>query len=161
MATWTAPRTFVDGEVETAAIFNTHVRDNFLAIGQAWTSYTPTWTGSTNPAIGNGTIAGAYLSAGKLTIARFKITMGSTTTYGTGGWIISLPVTANSAVVESVVGGSACYDVGVNRYARNIYCVTTTTVQFISEAGTFVTPTSPFTWGTGDIFSGQFVYEAA
>lgn len=29
---WTAPRTFVAGEVETAAIFNTHLRDNLLAI---------------------------------------------------------------------------------------------------------------------------------
>jgi hypothetical protein len=30
--TWTAPRTFVTGEVETAAIFNTHLRDNLLAL---------------------------------------------------------------------------------------------------------------------------------
>lgn len=27
---WTAPRTFVAGEVETAAIFNAHLRDNLL-----------------------------------------------------------------------------------------------------------------------------------
>jgi len=30
---WTAPRTWVDGELETAAIFNPHIRDNFLAAG--------------------------------------------------------------------------------------------------------------------------------
>ncbi len=29
---WTSPRTWVAGELETAAIFNPHVRDNFLAI---------------------------------------------------------------------------------------------------------------------------------
>jgi hypothetical protein len=30
---WTAPRTFVDGELENAAIFNVHLRDNLLAVG--------------------------------------------------------------------------------------------------------------------------------
>ena len=29
---WTAPRTFVTAEIETAAIFNTHLRDNLLAL---------------------------------------------------------------------------------------------------------------------------------
>lgn len=31
---WTAPRTWIVGEVVTAALMNTHVRDNLLAIGQ-------------------------------------------------------------------------------------------------------------------------------
>jgi hypothetical protein len=30
---WTSPRTWVDGETETASIFNTHVRDNLLYLG--------------------------------------------------------------------------------------------------------------------------------
>lgn len=29
---WTAPRTFVTGEIETASIFNTHLRDNLTAL---------------------------------------------------------------------------------------------------------------------------------
>ncbi len=29
---WTAPRTWVNGELETETIFNTHVRDNLLAL---------------------------------------------------------------------------------------------------------------------------------
>lgn len=29
---WTTPRTFVTGEVETASIFNTHLRDNLTAL---------------------------------------------------------------------------------------------------------------------------------
>jgi len=32
---WTAPRTWVTGEVVTAALMNTHVRDNLLAV-QGW-----------------------------------------------------------------------------------------------------------------------------
>src|SRR6266542_1211240 len=31
---WTAPRTWTDGEFENAAIFNPHIRDNFLAMGE-------------------------------------------------------------------------------------------------------------------------------
>lgn len=31
---WTAPRTWVAGEVPTAAMMNAHIRDNLLAIGQ-------------------------------------------------------------------------------------------------------------------------------
>ena len=31
---WTAPRTWVTGEIETASIMNTHVKDNFLALSQ-------------------------------------------------------------------------------------------------------------------------------
>lgn len=30
---WTSPRTFVNGETETASIFNTHLRDNLIALG--------------------------------------------------------------------------------------------------------------------------------
>lgn len=33
--TWTAPRTFVTGELETASIFNTHLRDNILETAPA------------------------------------------------------------------------------------------------------------------------------
>lgn len=32
--TWTAPRTWTDGELENATILNQHIRDNLLALGQ-------------------------------------------------------------------------------------------------------------------------------
>lgn len=69
--TWSA------GAILTAAQMNQYVP-------QAWSDYTPPWTGTTNPAIGNGTIVGRYIQSGKIVRGWFKITMGSTTTYGTG-----------------------------------------------------------------------------
>lgn len=47
---WTAPRTFVAGEVETAAIFNAHLRDNllFLKSGVALSSTVTTNQGPTS-----------------------------------------------------------------------------------------------------------------
>jgi hypothetical protein len=40
------PRTWVAGEVVTAAFMNTEVRDALTGIQAAWTVYTPTWTAS-------------------------------------------------------------------------------------------------------------------
>src|SRR5688572_28327966 len=92
---WNDPRTWLAGEDPTAALLNLQLRDNLKAIGDPWTAYTPTWTGTgTNPAIVNGTIGGRYLQAGKLVIGNFQIVMGSSTTFGTGSWLVGLPVPA-------------------------------------------------------------------
>lgn len=46
---WTAPRTWTTGELVTAAIMNTHVRDNLLHLGDsAGTTVDDTVTGFTN-----------------------------------------------------------------------------------------------------------------
>lgn len=58
----------------------------------AWTGYTPTWTGSvSDPAIGNGTIAGAYQLIGKQMAFRLDMVAGTTTTFGSGFWTLGLP----------------------------------------------------------------------
>lgn len=58
----------------------------------AWTTYTPAWTGSSgNPAIGNGTLQGAFKAIGKTLHLRIDVAMGSTTTFGTGHWEFGLP----------------------------------------------------------------------
>lgn len=63
----------------------------------AWDDYTPTWTAATTPpAIGNGTLTGKYLRIGKLIIVRITIVAGATTTQGTGGQSIALPVAAHA-----------------------------------------------------------------
>src|SRR5688500_12750202 len=58
-----------------------------------WATYTPTWASSgTQPAIGNGTLAGRYASVGKIVYVKLRLVAGSTTTFGTGDWTFSLPV---------------------------------------------------------------------
>ncbi|WP_182379817.1 hypothetical protein [Nocardioides sp. WS12] len=89
------------------------VKDAFTGIQSAWTSYSPAWTGATtNPVIGNGTIVGRYRQIGKSVDFRVVITMGSTTTYGSGQYAISLPVTLHAtglqlALGEALIGGAA------------------------------------------------------
>lgn len=89
---WTAPSTWVAGAVVTAAQLNQQVRDNFKAIGDSGTAFTPAWTGATtNPVIGNGTLTGGYNVAGKRLWVWMRIVMGTGTTYGSGGYSIGLP----------------------------------------------------------------------
>ncbi|MFE1925789.1 hypothetical protein ACFW91_24860 [Streptomyces asoensis] len=93
-----APRTWVVGEVVNAALLNQEIRDQFASIFDVWTTYTPTWTATSNPAIGNGAITGRYLKVGRKCTAVVKITMGSSTTYGSGGYNIGLPFAAAAGV---------------------------------------------------------------
>ncbi len=92
---WTSPRTWVSGEVVTAALMNTHVRDNLKAIGDARSTWTPTVTASAGTFT---TVSGAgrYLQIGKLVIWDATITI---TTAGTASGSVRLtaPVTARAA----------------------------------------------------------------
>ena len=94
------------------------------------------------------------------------IEMGSTTTYGTGAWQVSLPVTAKSAhtVILSMVllnDSVAWY----NGLAQNSYNGTTTKVNLIANIGTTgnltVDSSNPFAWATGDKVVINGSYECA
>jgi hypothetical protein len=113
-------------------------------------TYTPAWTGSSsNPSIGNGSITGNYSRLGRFVFATIELVIGSTTTLGSGFWFFGLPTTSSglshqgSAVSTDLPGGTAYVGAATTNYANN-YCLITT------SAGN-VTPTTPFTWGAGDI----------
>lgn len=154
MTTWTAPRTWAVGEKVTAARLNTNLRDNSLVLGEAWPSYNPEWTAdTTNPTIGNGSIVGARRIVGKTCDFRVIITMGSTTTYGSGGYFVSLPdttVTGVQLVACEVNNSGAVY------HCRGRVLSGGTTVQLVAPPTTAgnndrsVTGTIPTTLGTGD-----------
>lgn len=160
---WTSPRTWVAGEIVTAALMNLHIRDNLKAIGDPWTAYTPVWTATTtNPTIGNGAITGAFIAVGKLVVWRFNITMGSTTGFGSGSYEISLPVT--SAIAFPYVHGDvSCFDTSMSLvYHRRITSSGPTTKVVMQDDDTVrVTQAAPFTWASGDRLSGIGFYEGA
>jgi len=157
---WTTPRTWVSGEVVTAALLNTHLRDNLNAIGNAWTTYTPAWTASTtNPVINNGTLTGSYMQAGKYVTFRIRVVMGSTTTYGSGTYFFSYPFTA--ALVNNP---------GINGYVyratswSNFLGVGFGTDKFrmtITTTNALVTNTSPVVFANLDEIHVAGTYEAA
>ncbi len=70
-----------------------------------WTSYTPTWTSTgTAPVKNNGTLVGSYRQAGKTVHVRIHLTMGSSTTFGTGSYSLSLPVAPKTGLRQTIGG---------------------------------------------------------
>lgn len=136
-----------------------------LATGAAaaWASFTPTWSGSvTNPAIGNGTFDGKYLQVGKTVYFRLVVTMGSTTTYGSGAWGLTLPVApiASQAAAAVYVDSSASARWSGSAWLTNgsgIFRMLPPT-----DAGSSgISPTVPFTWATSDQIIITGTYETA
>ena len=162
------PRTWVVGEVVTAALLNAEIRDQFLSFFGAWTSYTPVWTASTtNPVVNNGTLNGRYLKVGRTVHNVIDLTTGSTTTYGSGTYAFSMPAAAGSAVNQvgtaQAVGGSS-------RYAGNILLSpsASTAACYFPDSGlvpvsrlSTMSPTIPFTWASGFLMRACITFEAA
>lgn len=170
MATWTAPRNWVAGETVTAALLNSHLRDNLLAIGQAWTSYTPALTASSvNPTLGTGsTASGAYIAAGKLIVVSIQIKFGTSgTAAGTGTYRISLPVAA--VTTRPVLAGAAyLFDSSGTAMAAPVpHIQSSTTLDFIypvawpSGAFTTVGAALPWAWAASDELNVSVVYQGA
>jgi hypothetical protein len=135
-----------------------------LAFSDTWSTYVPAWTASgTAPALGNGTITGRYAQVGKLVYCTGILTMGSTTTFGTGVWSVSLPVTAASASTGIYVGQAFLFDNSVTA-GRRSGCQaipTTTTSTAYAGGGGQIAPAAPFTWAVSDKWSWTLWYEAA
>lgn len=161
---WSTPLTFAAGAPLLATQLNTYLRDNLNAIGDPWTAYTPVWTVvGTNPAIGNGSLAGAYMQAGKLVSFRIGITMGSTTTYGNGQWRLTLPVLPLAFrwtfLGDAVVGGAFPIR-GIWDSAASVLTLATPGTT-AGGADRTVNATSPGTWATGHTLFISGTYEAA
>lgn len=164
MTTWTGTLPVVAfGEVVDGADITTML-SALHGVTDAWTDYSGTlaWTTSgTNPAIGNGTIQARYLQAGKLVIYVGVITMGSTTTFGSASWLVSVPVAPSTAALG--MGAAMCFDssTGANKQAAAAELASATNLQFFASTLGVVGATAPFTWATSDFLRWTIVYEAA
>lgn len=130
----------------------------------AWSAYTPAWTsGGTAPALGNGTLVGHYMKTGRTVQYRITLTMGSTTTFGTGAYMLSLPFATNGAVVgHSPMGKGTVFDTSAGAInCRTATYNSSTTVVLRDEAGLAVAATTPFTFANGDRIMITGTYESA
>lgn len=161
-----APRTWVVGEVVSAALMNQEIRDQFNSMFAAWTNYTPAWTSTgTAPVLNNGTVTGRYMKIGRTVLCYINLTFGSSTTYGSGNYNLSLPFTAASSGVSMV--GSAHY-LGTDRWVGQIVISSAaTTCSAFFPNGTadvrtvFMTSNKPETLASGGQLRLAFVYESA
>lgn len=160
---WTNPRTWLAGEDPPASTYNTHIRDNFKALGDPWTSYTPTWSASgTAVSLGNGVLTGAYMNAGKLCTARIFLTMGTTTTYGTGNYSFALPFASAIGGQWFPIGGCVCRDASAAAtYFFGAFTSGSNTVSAGNDAASRLGQLVPFTWASTDTLSFNMTYEIA
>jgi len=162
----TTSRTWVIGETVTAANLNAQLKGLIDGFG-AWTTYTPTITASgTAFAIGNGTTNARYRQVGKDVALQVIIKMGTTTTFGTGTYVISLPVALSASTDGGAMLGSAglvCASVAYN--GRVTYGTSTANVKVLAQSAitTFTQwgATTPGTTNATDSVTFSLVYESA
>jgi hypothetical protein len=136
-------------------------------ITTAWTSYTPVWTAaSSNPVIGNGTITGQYKLIGKTCFVRGNIAMGSSTTFGSGEWYVSMPFTASNAdsilmTANLLDNGTAWYNATINGARAGFNYKTAIQYQAVGGTANDVNATQPFTWANSDRFLWNGSFEIA
>jgi hypothetical protein len=142
------------GDIPSAGTDWLAIMDALHALSDTWTDYSPslTWTSSgTAPALGNATVDAKYVLVNKFAAVRYQIVFGSTSTFGTGAWIFSLPFTTlgqsgTLGVFALHAGTSAPYagSAWVGADAATNFRVTFGTVAAYGGA------TSPFTWASTD-----------
>ena len=126
-----------------------------------------TWTPSTinNLVIGNGTISARYQQISKTVNFSIKVTFGSTTTISGSP---NMTMNPGSSISDGVFAVNIL-DTGVARYAGQAILNAGGTQLFFDLIDsstaraqlTAFSATSPFTWGTGDIFTVSGSYEVA
>jgi hypothetical protein len=163
------PRTFASGATLTAAQLNEN-RDAWLGVTAAWTtdarSSAVVWTGTgTNPVLGNGFLISKYMQIGKTIDWEVRITMGSTTTFGSAGWLLNPPVAYGTTYLANFY--ARAYDASLSTSlgwqlnadlvsaAVQITCAPTTQ----PNADRLVTSAIPFAWATSDVLSLNVRYE--
>jgi hypothetical protein len=97
------------GQVGPAVTDNSGNNRNRLEITS--TAYTPTiWTDGAAPVLGNGTIAGTYARSGTMITVSIELTVGTTTSIGSGELHFSLPYT--TFTLGSQLGSGYVYHAG-------------------------------------------------
>jgi transcription elongation factor len=132
-----------------------------------WLDYTPTWSSSgTAPVLGNGSLTSRYCQIGDLVIYQGRLVAGSTTTYGTGTYGLSLPVTAYNAFGSNGVIGSIWWRDGSGAdfqgQAINVGTAFNARPAGATYGGNSAWgATAPMTMANGDWVSWTCTYEAA
>jgi hypothetical protein len=125
----------------------------------AWRqAYTPAITsGGTAPSLGNGTITGSFSRSGATTSIVGELTIGSTTTLGTGILSISLPAAMKNDI--NFAGGTVYMNIGGSIYEGFLQIpVGSSVANLLRDTSGSVTATSPGTFGTGDFIRWSATY---
>jgi hypothetical protein len=110
-------------------------------------SYSTAWTGTiTNPAIGNGSLTALYRVVGGIIKGTLSLSIGSTTTLGTGAWIFTYPATINLAYQ----GVGFALLAGTYYLAQSLALNSTQFVGVTPSTNAAWSATTPGAWANGD-----------
>jgi hypothetical protein len=92
--------------------------------------------------------------------------MGTTTTFGSGEWYVSMPFTASNSdailmTVNLLDNGSAWYNAVLNGSRAGFNHKSAIQYQVVGGTAGSVTPTTPFTWTNTDRFIWNGSYQIA
>jgi hypothetical protein len=135
--------------------------NNIVDLGDAWTSFTPAWSGITE---GSGANVGAYKLIGKTVVGYASFTVAADSTVGATS--LALPVTA----ATNIAGGSfpigfVVFEDSGTGYFQGLWIaageirVSKSDATYVSIAA--ISSTVPMTWTTGDKIRVNFCYESA
>lgn len=123
------------------------------SLGNAFTAYTPVWTSTgTAIALGNGTIAGRFKRFGQWGFVRMTLTMGGTTTFGTGTYRFTLPAGWTLFDTTSILGDALVVDSSAPQFFVGVCKPASSTLVEVAthSAAAIVGATVPFTFATTD-----------
>lgn len=118
-----------------------------------WTTYSVSWTAaSSNPSLGNGTLTGAWSRVGDILFFSIQLLTGTTTTYGTGNWLFSLPTAIRTPFGCAVNASCQAIAFGAGVFRGSVELVDPTTVWILPHAASVAwDATHPMTWAAGYI----------
>lgn len=168
----TAARLALGNPVSGSALYvhETSTGNTWVNTGTAWTilhspgrSFVAAWTSSgTAPTLGNGTKVSRYSISGGVVFFSIELTIGTTTTPGTGAYyILGLPVPAAGQVLVN----ARALDQGSRTYIGAAHTISTTQIRVEFEVGSgppaYWGPTTPFVPAATDKLTFAGSYEAA
>lgn len=136
----------------------------------AWTPYTPVWAASgPAPSLGNGVLLGAYTRVGRMVTVRIGLFGGSSTTWGSGSYSLTLPFTANVSGIPAgqfahvgTILASAASNANFYTLGALIDQSTPGVVNgVVNGASSFWGQGNPITWATTAQATVSLTYESA
>lgn len=139
------------------------VADLESMVGGVWSTYTPAWTATgTAPSLGNGTIAGQYRRIGTLLVGHIDLTMGSTTTYGSGAYAWSIPAGNELPTRALTLGIGVVTDTSANQYFAGVAGRTSiSTIHLRMHGASLAGPAVPVTLASTDNIRLMYVTEVS
>lgn len=162
MGVWTGTvPTILAGDIPTGDDWKT-ILDIETALSSSLTTYTPSWiTSGVAPALGNGTLLGRYTEVGGFHWVQVMLTMGTTTTYGTGFFAFTLPGSGANLASTDAVGSARLFDTSASAHygATSVSPTGVNYVKMLFGSSGEVTGASPFTFATGDVVALSLLFQ--